>query len=303
MNKNSKIKLATIVVLFFGVLFLIYVLNKESKKYLTVAFLNVGQGDSIFIESPNGNQMLIDGGPNREVLRELSKVMPFYDRHIDVVAITHADGDHIGGIIDVLNNYRADLFLETGVSGGSNLYKELENLVNTKKEQNLQKIIVKRGMVIDLGGGATLQILYPEKIYEGVDTNDASIVAKLNFGNESFLLTGDSPKKIENYLVSLEQKECQGQSLNCPDPKGLSLALKSNVLKAGHHGSKTSSGESFVSAVSPKYAVISAGKNNKYGHPNQETLDVLNKFGIKILRTDEQGRIIFKTDGNTLQVE
>jgi competence protein ComEC len=158
-------------------------------------------------------------------------------------------------------------------------------------------------MKVDLGEGVALEILFPVLDPRGMETNTASIVARLVYGESEFLLTGDSPKNIEDYLVSLESSQCQGQPLKCPGPKGLPLTLKSDVLKAGHHGSKTSTGEPFVKAVSPEYAVISTGLNNKYGHPNQETLDTLSKFGVKILRTDKSGRIVFKSDGVNLRLK
>jgi competence protein ComEC len=141
-------------------------------------------------------------------------------------------------------------------------------------------------MVVDLGDGAVLQILFPDRDPSGMDTNTSSVVTRLVYGDNEFLLTGDSPLTIENYLVSLGTEN-----------------LKSNVLKAGHHGSKTSNSTDFVSAVSPQYAVISVGKDNKYGLPNQETLDTLTNFGTKILRTDELGNIVFKSDGQNLQLK
>lgn len=139
-------------------------------------------------------------------------------------------------------------------------------------------------MVIDLGGGAVLQILFPDRDPSGMETNAASVVARLVYGESEFMFTGDSPQNIENYLVS-------------------SGDLSSDVLKAGHHGSKTSTGSNFISAVSPEYVVISVGKDNRYGHPNQEVLDTLTNFGAKILRTDTFGRLIFKSDGVTLKLK
>jgi len=141
-------------------------------------------------------------------------------------------------------------------------------------------------MIVDLGGGAFLSILYPDREVADVsDTNDGSIVAKLIYGNNSFMLTGDAPQGVERVLLSY-------------GPAG----LKSDVLKSGHHGSKTSSAPQFVAAVAPAYGIISAGKNNQYGHPHQETLDTLNKFGVKILSTIDLGRIIFSSDGESLFV-
>jgi len=306
MNKNFKIRLLILIILLFGVIFALYAAFREERKgILTVAFLNIGQGDAIFIEAPSGNQVLIDGGPSKAILRELSKVMPFYDRSIDVVLATHADQDHVGGLPDVLNKYDVNIFMETGVPGESSSYKELEKIIEEKsqglplgnlKGETLKKILARRGMEVDLGEGAILQVLFPDRDPSGMETNTSSIVARLVYGENEFLFTGDSPQAIENYLVSVSQ----GQPLKVV-PEG--LPLTSDVLKAGHHGSKTSSSAAFVSAVSPEYVVISAGKDNRYGHPNQEVLDIITNFGAKILRTDLSGRIVFKSDGVNLEVK
>lgn len=294
MDRKTKIKLGILVVLFLGTFISVYAVFKEDRNgILTIAFLDVGQGDAIYIEAPSGNQVLIDGGPGKAVLRELSKVMPFYDRSIDVVMATHADQDHVGGLPDVLNKYKIQIFMEPGVPGPSSSYEELEKIV---EGDGTKKILARRGMVVDLGDGAILQILFPVIDSPSTDTNMSSIVARLVYGENEFMLTGDSPLAIENYLVSLES-----QSRTFGTGAVQSPTLASDVLKAGHHGSKTSTSESFVSAVSPQYAIISVGKDNKYGHPNQETLDTLNSFGAKILRTDQSGRIIFKSDGVNLQ--
>lgn len=307
MNKTLKVRLVILVVLLLGTILSIYAFFREDRKgILTVAFLDVGQGDAIYIEAPNGNQMLIDGGPGKAVLRELSKVMPFYDRNIDVVIATHADQDHVGGLPDVLDKYKVGLFLETGVSGESSSYKELENILNennptSQKLRGTRKILARRGMEVDLGQGVVLQILFPDRDPSGMETNTASIVAQLVYGENEFLFTGDSPQNIENYLVSLESQESQSRTFGTGAVQSPTLA--SDVLKVGHHGSKTSTSANFVSAVSPQYAVISVGKNNKYSHPNQQVLDVLKKFDSQILRTDQLGRIIFKSDGIDLKIK
>lgn len=266
--------------LFVATFFVWYVVFAESDKSLTVAFLNVGQGDSILIDTPNQQQILIDGGPNRQVLAEISKIMPFYDRSIDVVIATHPDSDHIGGLPEVLERYDVDFFIEPGVESTNAVSKELEKIVEEKK---IKKILARRGMKLVLSDGAYLLILFPDRDTTNWDTNDASIVAKLVYGDTSFLFTGDSPQKIEKYLISLDSE-----------------SLDVDVLKAGHHGSKTSSSESFIGYTSPEYAIISAGKNNRYGHPHQEVIDILEKFGVKILRTDLVGSIIMKSDGENI---
>ncbi len=287
MSKLIRLRLIILFVLFLAALILVYAAFKEERGgILTVAFLDIGQGDAIFIEAPNGNQVLIDGGPGKSVLRELGQVMPFYDRSIDIVLATHADSDHIGGLPDVLSKYEVGLFLESGVAGESSAYGQLERQITERsKEGGMERLEARRGMVVDLGRGAILQILFPDRDPEGMETNTASIIARLVYGESEFLFTGDSPTAIERHLVTVE---------------GGREGLRSDVLKVGHHGSKTSTSAEFVAAVSPQYAVISAGQNNRYGHPNKEVLDILNSFGATVLRTDESGRIIFKSDGRQL---
>lgn len=285
---KSKLKLGLLVILVLTCLFSAYLVTKEDRgRVLTVAFLDIGQGDAIFIEAPTGNQLLIDGGPGKSILRELSKVMPFYDRSIDVMIASHPDADHISGLNDVLEHYKVDLFLEPGVEGDTTIYKELNSRLERLK---IKKLEARRGMVVDLGEGAQLEIIFPVTDPSGMETNTASIVARLVYGENEFLLTGDSPSNIEEYLVSLECPKCP-------------LTLESDVLKAGHHGSKTSTSDIFVQAVSPDFAIISAGKDNRYGHPHPEVIDTLTKHKTKILRTDEQGRIVFESDGLNLRIK
>jgi len=261
-----------------------YAVFAESRNgILTVAFLDVGQGDAIFIEAPSGSQVLIDGGPGRGVLRELSKVMPFYDRSIDIVIATHPDKDHIGGLPDVLENYAVDIFLEPGLASDTGAYRELEDIIS---EQDIEKVLVRRGMRLMLGGGAYLTILFPDRDVDELESNTASIVAQLIYGDTEFLLTGDSPKSIEKYLVST-----------------LGESLESDVLKVGHHGSKTSSDVSFIGIASPQYAIISVGSNNRYGHPHEEVIDILKQFEVEVLSTYKQGTVIFKSDGENLQIQ
>lgn len=268
--------------LFLIVIFIWYAVYAESRDGLLVAFLDVGQGDAIFIEAPNGNQVLIDGGPNKAALRQLSKIMPFYDRSIDMIIESHPDSDHINGLVEVLKRYKIGLIMEPGVKSDNSAYKEIVSLTEQK---NIQKILARRGMRINFGDGIYMNILFPDRDVSDLDTNDASVVARLVYGENEFLFTGDSPQKIENYLISLDAKN-----------------LKSDVLKIGHHGSKTSTSENLLGYVDPQYAVISIGKDNKYGHPHQEILDLLKQFEISILRTDESGTIKIKSDGENLVI-
>ncbi|MEK7157820.1 MAG: ComEC/Rec2 family competence protein [Patescibacteria group bacterium] len=281
MKSSNKFKLYFLLGFLVANIFIWHTVAMEDRRgVLKVSFLDIGQGDAIFIEAPNGNQVLIDGGSNKAVLKELGKVMPFYDRTIEAVIATHPDKDHIGGLIEVLKNYRTDFVMEPGVSSDTGAFQELEKTI---KEKNLPKILARRGMSLSLGEGVYLNILFPDRDNEDWETNTASIVTKLTYGDTSFLLTGDSPIAIEKYLSMIDGKN-----------------LKSDVLKAGHHGSRTSTSESFASLVSPEYAVISAGKDNRYGHPHKEVLDILEKIKATILKTYELGTISFSSDGEKI---
>ncbi|MCR4306431.1 MAG: MBL fold metallo-hydrolase [Candidatus Yonathbacteria bacterium] len=259
------------------------VFREERDGVLTVAFLDVGQGDAIFIEAPNGNQVLLDGGPNKRVLRELARMMPFYDRSLDVVIASHPDKDHVGGLPAVLARYDVGMAIDPGVEHDTSVYQEFERLV---KEHDVERIRARRGQIIWLDQSVYLEILFPDRDPSGWDTNDASIVARLVYGETSFMLTGDSPQKMEQYIVGLEGE-----------------ALASDILKLGHHGSKTSTSELFLGFVSPAYAIISAGKDNQYGHPHKEVLDLVERFGIPMLATYETGSIIMRTDGTNISID
>ncbi len=249
---------------------------------LKVYFLDVGQGDAIFIEAPNRNQILIDGGRNKALIRQLSEVMPFYDRSIDLVIATHPDLDHIGGLPFVLDRFSVGGFMESGVQVETVVYKSIENILEDKA---ITRIVARRGMRVVLDQEVFLDILFPDRDVSGLDPNDASIIAKLIYGQTAFMLTGDAPKKMELYLVSLDGNY-----------------LQSDVLKAGHHGSRTSSDLIFVGFVNPEYGIISAGHNNSYGHPHQEVLDVFDKLGVNILSTAELGTIGFRSNGREIKL-
>ena len=263
--------------LLFATVYFFYLDLQQSHKGLTVAMLDIGQGDAIFIESPTGTQILVDGGPPRKILNQLSRVMSPFDRSIDALIITNPDLDHIGGFLDVLEVYKVSEVFEPGTLNDTKIYQNLKDEI---KKQNIPDILARRGMRLDIGGGALIDILFPDHDVSSWSTNDGSVVARLLYGSTSVMLMGDSTIKTEQIIL----KE------NSP------AQLKSTVLKVGHHGSRTSTSDSFLKAVSPKYALISNGKNNKYGHPHQEIIDTLEQFGAKILRTDLLGTIVFFCD-------
>jgi competence protein ComEC len=187
------------------------------------------------------------------------------------------------GLLDVLRSYKVYAVMEPGTIGASAEYQAFEKAI---EDEGAKHLLARRGQKISLGGGAVLGILFPDRDVSGVDTNTGSVVAKLIYGSTSFLLTGDAPEGIENYIVSLDGKN-----------------LDSDVLKVGHHGSKTSTGNSLLGYASPAMAVISVGKGNKFGHPNAETLERLKQFDVKTLRTDQLGTIIFVSDGENIKIK
>lgn len=257
-----------------------YAVWREDRRELVVRFLDVGQGDAIFIESPSGAQALIDGGRGASVVRSLSRAMPWYDRSIDVVVATHPDADHIGGLIPVLERFAIARVVHSSVEGDTALSEALEQAV---AHEGAERSNAMRGQVVDLGGGAIVEILFPDRDVSGVETNTGSIVARLVYGNTAFLLTGDAPQGVEKYLARLD-----------PD------SVRADVLKAGHHGSKTSSAPLFVGLAGPKYAVFSRGCENSYGHPAPEVVALFERFGIPALDTCIEGTITFVSDGHSV---
>jgi len=278
-NFNENFKLYVLSVLLILNLFIWSAVFDEQDNTLKVAFFDVGQGDAIFIESPNGKQVLIDGGSNRAVMRNLGRVMPFYDRSIDIVIMTHPDADHLGGLLPVLKDYDVDLVMESGVETDSEIYLEYKRIV---EEKGIKSILARQGQTINLGNDAYLSVLFPVSDTSDFETNTASVILKLVYGESSFLFTGDSPQVIEKYLAGFFGNE-----------------LDIDVLKLGHHGSKTSNSELFLGITSPEYVVASVEKDNRYGHPHKEVLDLLEKLNLDLLRTDESGMIVFESDGGT----
>ncbi len=279
-------------------------------RFLKVEFFNVGQGDSAFIETPQGHQILIDGGPDPTVLSKLNSLMPFWDKEIDVVILTHPEKDHMAGILDVLQRYKVDYFLWTGVVKNdaenkklselldkisqprNNFFAALVGFLSRDKKPTITKIInVSAGTKIK-AGNAKMDILYPSENLAGKEmkdtSNDTCVVSKLIYGKDSFLFTGDISSSAEKNLAKI----VGGRSAH---------NLRADVLKVAHHGSKYSTSELFLQNVQPEYAVISVGKNS-YGHPTPEVLQRLDKYGIKTLITDQSGDIEFVSDGQNIKI-
>jgi competence protein ComEC len=286
-EKKEKIKFIIIGILIlvdifiFSIIISFYVPHK-----LKVVFFDVGQGDAIFVETPSRKQFLIDAGYNNLVLSRLGKEMSIFDRSLDAVFVSHPDSDHIGGIPNIFENYSVSKYFDSGVISDSALYSAVNETLFSKK---ISTTTLSSSDIVDFGDGVFVEILWPETdLFEkDGDTNKGSLVVKIIYGNTSFLLEGDAPQSVEKVLIFKDGKE-----------------LDSDVLKVGHHGSKTSSLDTFISAVSPAFSIISAGKDNKFGHPNIETLDILNNVKTKILETFITGDIIFESDGdNVIQIQ
>lgn len=247
---------------------------------LTVSFLDVDQGDAVLIQSPTGVQVLVDGGATRAVLRELSRTMPLFDRSLDAVVATHPDQDHIGGLADVLTRYEVLRVVESGNVSQSPAYLRFGA---ARDREGAERIVARRGMRLSLGSGSYADVLFPDRDVSSVESNTASIVLRVVYGDTEVLLTGDAPAAIEKHLVSLYGKN-----------------LESDVLKAGHHGSKTSSDELFLDTVSPGVAVFSRGCENRYGHPAPEVVERFQERRIVLYDTCEQGTVTFRSDGRML---
>lgn len=259
------------------------VLFRLSSGTLRVTFLDVGQGDAILIESPSGVQMLIDAGPpSGAVLRELGRVLPFWDRTIDVLVLSHPDLDHVGGMPDVFARYRVAVVVSGTAEGKSTIALAKDALV---AQEGARAIEGKRGVSVELGGGVVADFFAPIPGEFGSDTNDASSIVLVRFGETRFLFSGDLGESGE-IRASLREGSM----------------LRAHVLKLGHHGSRSSSAEEWLRTVAPSIAVISAGKENRYGHPHKDVLDRLAALGISAVSTAERGSISFVSDGRQVEL-
>lgn len=289
--KNTKIKilLGGVMLLMFANFFVwkeVFGLNGGE---LEVTFFDVGQGDSIFVETQEGHQVLIDGGPDGgRMLEKLGSVMPVWDRSLDLVILTHPDSDHLRGLLDVLDRYDVENILWTGVIRETGTF---EKWVDKIEKENANISIAQRGQIIK-AGDTQLYILNPFNNLEGMSaekgSNETSIVMKLVFGDNTFLLLGDIGKKEKEELLIHSDS---------------AVSLSVDVLKVAHHGSKNSLLPEFFEITNPLFAIISNSANNSHGHPHPSVLQALEKFGINILRTDEKGDIKVTASGSDLFIK
>lgn len=251
---------------------------KSEDGLLKVHFIDVGQGDSIFIESPGGKTMLIDAGVPEMGKKVVDYIKSLGVTKIDILVGTHPHEDHIGGMDRVIESFEIGKFYMPKVTTNTRTF---EYVLNAAKNKGLKIDVAKAGVTLDLGPSVSAEMIAPNSSkYD--DLNEYSAVIKLVYKNTSFLFTGDAGAESEREMIE----------------KGYDL--KSDVLKVGHHGSSTSTTASFLDDVSPKYAVISCGKGNDYGHPHSSTLKKLKNRNIPVYRTDECGTIVASSDGQNI---
>lgn len=266
--------------IFFTYIYLHNLTDDNSKIHLTdlvVHFIDVGQGDCVLVQARD-KILLIDSGSNSSSKKVIHYIKKLKIKKIDYVIATHPHEDHIGAMDDILKNFEIEAFYAPKVTSSA---KDFTNLVKELADKNKRISVLKSGMHIKIYSDINLEVLSPKKdIYENI--NNYSPVIRLNFNEINFLFTGDSEKVIEEELL-----------LN-------HINLSSQVLKVGHHGSKTSTSVDFLNKVNPIYAVISCGLGNDYGHPDSNVIKLLKEKDIKIFRTDKDGNILLYSDGKTL---
>ncbi|MGN7478923.1 excalibur calcium-binding domain-containing protein [Solibacillus silvestris] len=252
-----------------------------STKQLVVQFIDVGQGDSILIQSPKGENILVDGGPRKAGKGLVDYLKSLGIKKLDYVIATHPDADHVGGLVSVLNSISVKNFVNSGKAHTTETYNQVLTLVKNKKIKYIEPEI-EQILIGNWTSDFYLQTLFADPLAK--DTNDASIVLKVGYKDVEFLLMADASTDLEELLVDSYD------------------SLKVQILKAGHHGSNTSSSKYFLDAVQPEVTILSYGKNNSYKHPHSDVLQMLKAAGSKVYSTAESGTIIIKTDGKSYKV-
>ena len=250
--------------------------NKTENNLIKVHFIDVGQGDSIFIELPNKKTMLIDAGESSKGKIVSNYISNLGYHKIDYIVGTHPHTDHIGGLAQIINTFDiGNIYMPNAISTS----KTYENLLNTILQKGLKITTAKVGINIISEDDLNIDVIAPNKEYNSL--NNLSAVIKITYKNKKFLFMGDAETESENDIIS---------------------DVSADVIKIGHHGSNTSSGQSFINKVNPEYAIIMVGNNNQYNHPYQIIIDRWTEIGAKIYRTDINGNIIISSDGNSIDI-
>lgn len=283
MFKNKKRYYYALFGLFLGTIFLWQEVAKFSSHNLRVYFFDVGQGDGAYIRTPENQDILIDGGPSSAILTRLGEKMPFFDRKIELIILSHPQADHLSGIVDVLNRYQVDKIIWTKATCETGACQEFREKIAAKNVAEEKAVV---GDKINFGS-INIKFLYPFADMEGKklkDLNYSTIVAQIFYSNNSFLFTGDISQDIEKQLLNTK------------------IVQRADVLKVAHHGSKYSSSPVFLKSIQPEYAIISIGENS-YGHPASQTLQNLESAGAKIFRTDQDGDIECESTGEKINCQ
>lgn len=302
--KKIQIILLIIWVLLWGLVMILRFEEKSShidsesstdSGILRITFLDIGQGDATFVLFPDGTEMLIDCAIDARIIEALGRVMPFYDRDIDYLVVTHPDKDHYGGCIDVLERFEVKHIIDNGFEKtGSDFWQSYMQAIEQEKMHGAQYTQLDSVRSWDIAS-TTIYFLYPDHdlatdpLVPGekkINANNTSIVMKLSFGNKSVLLTGDIEHELEHYLVKTQKDN-----------------LDADILKAGHHGSDTSSIVSFLQLVTPSSTIFSAGKENRFGHPSRRVIKRVERFGSDVWRTDTQGDILVTITNTSTHVQ
>ncbi|WP_105616069.1 ComEC/Rec2 family competence protein [Vallitalea okinawensis] len=243
---------------------------------MVVHFIDIGQGDSTLIEYKDWD-ILIDGGDNRMATELIDYLNQQEIDDIDLMIATHMDADHIGGLDIILAEYQVEEIIDSGTEKDTKTYRDYANAISAEGAVYQED----KDYVYEMDDLFSIEIIETGDDYK--DENDNSVVCQINYGNMNFLFTGDMESEAEK--------------------NSLQKYGDVDVLKVGHHGSRTSTTDMFLQTTRPEYAIISCGEGNKYGHPHSETVDKLNNIGARIYRTDEKGTIVLKTDGNSITLQ
>jgi len=276
-NNRTQYYLRFVLLVLVVVTVVIVIKTFPRQQSLEIVFLDVGQGDATLITTPGGRQILIDGGKYRNIGTGLSSYMSVFDRSIDVIVATHPDTDHTGGLVAVVDEYTVDAFYHPALVQGASAARELSARVEKKQitSENLSA-----GDIVELEPGIILEVLSPPPTIVSNEPNEHSLVFRLVYGDISVMLMADASVYNEFDILNFFPEK-----------------IEADVLKIGHHGSRTSTAENFVDAVNPDYAVISAGCDNNFGHPHASVMETLFSQQIEIFDTCTDGDVVFTSDG------
>lgn len=280
-----RLSVCSIIILVAAIGWFIRPMHRASS--CTFTALDVGQGDALLIRTPDGQDILIDGGPDESVLTPLGRVLPPGDRDIELMVLTHPHADHVDGLLSVTERYTVRSVVDTGVIFHEQSYEQWRRLLTEKK---IPEHLAVAGQRYAVGAMATLDVLWPaaalddleitkDNATQGGGVNDTSIVLRLTCAGSRAILTGDASEDIESRILEAETD------------------VQAPLLKVGHHGSRYSSSPAWLHAIQPAWAVISVGQNNRYRHPHPTTLLRLRAVEAVILRTDELGDVVLRSNG------